>query len=113
MHIIISQQKYYNRDEYWVISGNIWSKQFAIWERLEGSANGDYGCVGINMICMHRYLKLSKRTSPYSIIKELREYFSAKIGSDIFTNIVAFEDWEKNHLGNRFNNIQHDFHKLI
>ena len=75
--------KYFNKDEYW----EIYTKQFAIWQRLEGSANGDYGCIGINMICMHRHLKISWRTSPYSIIKELREYFAKKIGINIFLKI--------------------------
>ncbi len=100
--VCASQFQYFDIKKYWKESHIIWGKNIAVWERLDGSANGDKGNVGINMICLHRYLKLSKRTSPFSIIKELREYFTHKIGAgDIFDG-YNFDDWEKQFPDGRF-----------
>lgn len=91
---------------------DIWGKNYAIWERLDGAANGDKGNVGINMICLHRHLKLSKRTSPYSIIKELKDFFVSKIGKDIFVN-YEFSDWQKQFPSGRFATVSHNYKNLL
>jgi len=110
--VVLSQRKYFNYLNYWDSSCQIYFKQFAIWERLEGSANGDFGSVGINLICFHRHLNLSIHTSPYFIIKEIREYISEKIGEDIFED-WKFEKWQKQFYDERFETIMFEFRSLI
>lgn len=111
--VVISQRKYFNYKKYWKEAHGIYCKQFAIWERLEGAANGDLGSVGINMICLHRHLKLSKRTSPYSIIKELSEFFSKKIGTDLFKDYESFDNWQSQFPEGRFELISHKYNNII
>ena len=111
--IVISQFKYFDREKYWKEAWDIYCKQFAIWDRLEGSANGDYGCVGINFICLHRHLGLSKRTSPYFIIKELREYFVEKIGAGDIFDFYNFDEWQKQFPKGRFEFVIHKFDCII
>lgn len=110
--IVLSQQKYYDKMKYWQQCCLLHQKQFAIWERIGGSANGDYGNVGINFLCFHRHLNLSNHTSPYLIIKEIREYISSKIGADVFYE-WKFEQWEKQFYGGRFTNVSHKFQSLL
>ena len=111
--VCASQFQYFDRKKYWNESHIIWGKNMAIWERNDGSANGDIGNVGINMICLHRHLKLSKRTSPYSIIKELKEYFITKIeAGDIFDG-YNFDEWQKQFQSGRFQIVIHKFKCLI
>lgn len=111
--IVCSQFKYFDRDIYWKDAADIRWKSAAIWERLDGAANGDRGDVGTNLICFHRHLKLSKRRSPYSIIKEIREYLTEILGSDIFKDYESFHDWEKQFYNQRFASVSHNFKNII
>ncbi len=110
--VVISQLRYFDTKQYWGKACDIHDKQVAIWERLEGQANELHGNVGVTMICLHRHLKLSKRTSPYSIIKELREYFANQLGEDIFTD-NKFRIWEEQFPNQRFDCVIHDFKNLL
>ena len=110
--VVRSQSKYFEREKYWQECCEIYNKQFAIWDRLEGSVNDDFGSPGINLLCFHRHLKRSNHTSPYFVIREIREYLSLKIGDDIFCD-WKFEQWEKQFYGGRFRYIMHDFKCLI
>jgi len=110
--VVLSQRQYFNYLDYWQDACKIHSNQFAVWERIEGSANSDYGSVGINLICLHLHLCLSKHTSPFFIIKEIREYLSLKIGEDIFCD-WKFEQWEKKFYNQRFSSVISKFECLI
>lgn len=93
-NVILSQLKFFKVNDYHEASWKIYSKQSAIWERLDCNVNSDFGVPGVVMISLHLHLGLSKHTSPYFIVKELREYISSKLGDDVFHD-WKFEKWQE------------------